>query len=258
MRISVTALIVLLSALAFADTMDKLGQALKHRNFKVRAQAAIVIGKLKDPRGVPLLIQALGDKEAAVRALAASALGKLRDPTALEALASRMNDPSSLVRDAVGKALGQIEDGPDEGPAVAQNPKGSGRFSVEISPVAANKGGPEMAKFVSGEVATHIGKLGNVSLEPEPNAPRYFVDLSITKLNADQKDAQGHVKVNCELSVIIATHPDHAMKSMSTVWTSVEEEGGSPRGIAAAQNFCLGETAKMAAEKLETYLKGVR
>lgn len=262
MRIAVTALVVCLSVLCFADSMDKLSHALlRDRSFRVRIQAAIIIGKLKDPRGVQPLIKALSDKEAAVRAVAASSLGKLRDPVALEALAGLMNDPSTLVRSAVGKALGTIEGSPDEDPTIVEPPQpmnGPRRFGIEISPVAANKGGPDMAKHVQTELEAQLGKLSEITLSPEPEMPRYFVDLSITKINSGPAETKGNVKVDCELSVIIATNPGHAMKAMTTVWTSVEEQGGASRGIGAAQNFCLGETAKMASEKVQSFLKGVR
>lgn len=262
MRIRVAALILLLSALAFADPIDKLGHALlRDRSYKVRAQAAIILGKLKGPRSVELLIQALHDRDPGVRAVAASSLGKLRDPSALEALAGVMNDPSSLVCTAVGQAIGAIEGAPDEKLEVVEGehlPAGPRRFSIELSPVAPNKGGAEMAKFVSGEVTSQIGYLNNITLQAEPNVPRYFLDVSITKLNSGAADTQGHVKVECELSVIIASHPDHAIKAMSTLWSSVEEQGGKSTGSAAAQEFCLGEASKMVAEKMDTYLKGVR
>jgi HEAT repeat protein len=71
----VTALLLLFSGLAFADSIDKLGQALLHdRSYRVRAQAAIVLGKLKARRGVPLLIKSLNDKEEAVRSAHVSRL----------------------------------------------------------------------------------------------------------------------------------------------------------------------------------------
>lgn len=262
MRVPVIALILSLSALAFADTLDTLGQALlRERSYRVRAQAAIVLGKLKDPRGVPLLIKALGDREAAVRAVAASSLGKLRDPDALEGLASLINDPSILVRSAAAKAVGAIENDSDQEPPIVDLPKlppGSRRFSIELTPMPVNKGDAEMAKRVHEEVATHLAELPNVILTPEPDVPRFFVDMSISKMTTGSAPASGNLTINCELSVIIASHPGHAITAMATLSSSIEEQGGRSSDVAAAQYYCLGELAKQATEKVQTYLKGVQ
>ena len=84
MRFVAVALIMLLSAPAFGDALDQASEALlTDRSYPVRVQAAMVLGKLKDRRGVAPLIAALRDKEAAVRVVAASALGKLGDASAL-------------------------------------------------------------------------------------------------------------------------------------------------------------------------------
>lgn len=255
-----TALILLLSGLAFADSLDKLGAALLHdRSYRVRAQAAIVLGKLKDRRGVPLLIKALNDKEEAVRAIAVASLGKLRDPEALEGLAALLNDPSPLVQSAVGKAIGAIEGSPDEGaPPAIEQPAGPRRFALEVSPAVANQGSPEMAKFVHDELVAKLANLSDVTLKPEPDVPSFFVDTSITKLDVSgSAEPRGHVKVDCNISVIVASYPEHSIKMMATLGASVEEENVAG-GAAEAQRDCLGEMANLAMGKVQTYLKGVR
>ena len=56
-------------------------------------------GALRDPRGVPLLIDALGDREAPVREQAAWALGALRDSRATAPLVARLKDEDARVRE---------------------------------------------------------------------------------------------------------------------------------------------------------------
>lgn len=259
MRIGALALIMLLSTVAFADSVDQLGQALlTDRSYNVRAQAAIVLGKLKDRRGVPLLISALRDKEAAVRVVAAASLGRLGDAAALPALRACSEDPEVLVRTAVSRAIAAIEN-PPEPTQPGIGPSGPGRFALEVSPTTCSLGIPDTARFTHREVSTQLSRLRGVVIGsgPTSNLPRYVVDTRIAKLSASSPDSQGRVQVECDLSIIVATYPERSIKMMATVGGNLEERN-DPKGVAEAKNFCLGDAAKQAAEKVQTYLQGVR
>src|SRR5262245_21067682 len=104
------------------------------RSYAVRVQAAIVLGKLQDRRGVPLLIRALDDTEAAVRVVAAASLGKLGDPAALPALRARLEDPEFPVRTAVSRAVSAIESAAEPGQDSIGPMAGPNRFALELSP----------------------------------------------------------------------------------------------------------------------------
>lgn len=56
----------------------------------IRGQAALAIGRIGDPAGVPLLVTLLSDPDTTVRAQAAFALGMLRDSGAVDELARRV------------------------------------------------------------------------------------------------------------------------------------------------------------------------
>lgn len=255
MKLYVVALILCLSTTAFADSIDQLGQALlTDRSYNVRAQAALVLGKIKDRRGVSLLISALADKESAVRAVAAASLGKLGDATAMPALRARLGDPDDLVRQAVLRAISAIESG-ESNPTVT--PNGPSRFSLVLSPTACTLGIPESVRYTQRELTTQLGRLRGVVLTPAPGLPRYFVDTKLSKLSVSAPDSRGRVQVECDLSVIVATHPDRSIKMMATVGGNLDEKN-DPKGLAEAKNFCLGDAAKQAAEKVQTYLQGVR
>jgi hypothetical protein len=91
---------------AAPDPLAEAGAALTSgRSEKIRAHAALVLGKRRDPRATPFLIRALRDSSSAVRAVAARALAELRDESARPALESAKNDRDAFVRRCVGEAL---------------------------------------------------------------------------------------------------------------------------------------------------------
>jgi hypothetical protein len=242
---------------AFADSVEQLGQALlKDRSYAVRAQAAVVLGKLQDRRGVPLLISALGDKEAAVRVVAAASLGKLGDPTALPALRARLDDGEPVVRSAVSRAIAAIES-IDQGQAGPGSATGPSRFSLSLNLTTGSPDLKDSARYIHRELGTQLGRLHGVVLAPIPGLLRYSVDTKIAKLATSPPDARGMVQVECDLNIIVASYPDHAIKMMATVGGNLEERN-DPKGLADAKNFCLSDAAKQAAEKVQTYLQGVR
>src|SRR3954465_1066470 len=99
-------LCLLLAAPAAADKIDDLTRALMtDPSYKVRVQAALVLGKLRDKRAVPSLMQALRDENESVRGVAATSLGQIGDKSAANALQQATNDPSEFVRNQAKKAL---------------------------------------------------------------------------------------------------------------------------------------------------------
>lgn len=242
---------------ACADRVDELEQALRNDpSYKVRAQAAIVLGNLKDPRGVPLLLRALHDSEAAVRVVAAASLGRIGDPSALSALRQSMSDAELPVRTAAGKAIAAIEAERDPSRSAAGPSTGARRFVLEVSPTMGSKSDPRLAKYAHDQIVAQLRLLKNVTLTPEPGAPRYFVDTTVSKVTTGPASSGNRVMVECDIGVIIAAYPAHSMQVMAQVGGSLDEPN-DPKGIADAKNFCLSDAAKQVAEKVQTYLKGV-
>src|SRR3954451_17031558 len=93
-------LVVALGERAEADKIDDLTRALmQDPSYKVRVQAALVLGKLNDKRAVPALIQALHDENETVRGVAATSLGRLGDRSSANALmVASSSDASEFVR----------------------------------------------------------------------------------------------------------------------------------------------------------------
>lgn len=95
-------------ARADAGAIEQLALTLaQHGSFKVRATAAVALGRLGDPRGAPALTSALAtDPHYAVRAAAASALGKVGASEGVGALLRALRDDDPMVRGQARDALG--------------------------------------------------------------------------------------------------------------------------------------------------------
>ncbi|SIO66291.1 HEAT repeat-containing protein [Singulisphaera sp. GP187] len=78
-----------------------------------RIEGAYTLGRLRDARAVPALVDRLkNDWDKDVRVAAANALGEIGDPRATESLRQAVSlDKRQAVRDAAGLALGQIASG---------------------------------------------------------------------------------------------------------------------------------------------------
>jgi cyclophilin family peptidyl-prolyl cis-trans isomerase/HEAT repeat protein len=91
---------------------EALGSAAAFANPEVRRLAALAAGRIRDPRGGPLLVRLLSDPDTAVAATAAFALGHLGDSAAVPALVplltvERMATAPTVVGEAAA-ALGKV------------------------------------------------------------------------------------------------------------------------------------------------------
>ena len=92
---------------------------LDDREPRVRARAALAIGRVGLVDGVAPLSRALEDADVEVRASAAFALGLIGDPSARSVLTTALQDRSPIVQGRAADALGLIGDRADA-PAVAR------------------------------------------------------------------------------------------------------------------------------------------
>jgi len=84
---------------------------LKDPDPLVRAQAAAALGRVRDPKSVPYLLEALKDTQAVVRWDACVALGLLRDPASLDPMVQVLRTDDSVdVRRAAARTLGLFRD----------------------------------------------------------------------------------------------------------------------------------------------------
>lgn len=89
--------------------VDMLIAALNDRSGNIRANAAWVLGQIKDKKAVEPLIKAARDRSAKVRSYAALALGKLGDERAIPVLNAAVNDTDRDVRMTAEQALKKLE-----------------------------------------------------------------------------------------------------------------------------------------------------
>jgi HEAT repeat protein/cyclophilin family peptidyl-prolyl cis-trans isomerase len=104
---------------------------------RIRRQAALAIGRVGLPEGVPPLAKLLADPDPQVRQTAAFALGLIGDSSARDPLIGALRDPSPLVKGSAAEALGLIGD--------RSSADAVGQMAVEIvqSGAVAQTPGPE-------------------------------------------------------------------------------------------------------------------
>src|SRR6478752_2376867 len=88
---------------------ELIGQLRESKDFRVRLQAALQLGRTMDPGALPPLIGALDDENASVRAAAVAALESLGDMRAIAPLKEHRLDRSDAVRKQIKSSLAELE-----------------------------------------------------------------------------------------------------------------------------------------------------
>ena len=92
---------------------EQVSVKLKEEGMKfsdVIVEAIKALGKIKDPKGLPVLIEALKDEsDGAVRCAAALAMGKIKDKSAVPYLITALDDKYWYVRRDAAKALSKLK-----------------------------------------------------------------------------------------------------------------------------------------------------
>ena len=149
-RLPLTVAVLLLIASwavpARADRVDDLCRTLtSDPSWRVRLQAAVVLGKLRDPRSVPSLLRALHDDNETVRGLSAQVLGEIGAPSVVMELdRARRSDSSAFVRNRAAEALAKIA--PDSQGHASGGGGGNRALHVEVGGIGmkGGRGSPEM------------------------------------------------------------------------------------------------------------------
>jgi hypothetical protein len=245
---------------AFAGKVEDLSRMLldHDNNYKIRVQAAQLIGKLGDPAGVGPLARALKeDDNKTVRWMAVHALSRLGNPAAipvLKSLLTREQDPS--VRAQAEKALASLAE-PGGAPGSAPGAK-KGKIFLTFGSF---KGGTHAADAGSLEVLRtalrrELGKLPTVTFSTEGADEKNFgssgqvgflIDGNVSRLEDGR--AGGNLETNCDVRVMVARWPSKSI----ILWTNAGAtvQGGSrPGDNAAARRDCLEASAGQVGEDL--------
>ncbi|MCA1663058.1 MAG: HEAT repeat domain-containing protein [Myxococcales bacterium] len=258
-RITVAVLlyIALAAAPARADRIDDLCRTLTNdSSWRVRLQAVVVLGKLRDPRSVPSLLRALGDENETVRGLSAQVLGEIGAQSALIALdRARRSDASAFVRNKANEAIIKLQ------PADAQAHRGGGTASssralhVEVGGIGAKAhASPELTQRLREYIIRELARTPGLTLEGKPLSG-FLIDSSIT--NVSRKLTDQWIEITCEVSFVVGRLPSRAMVMMTSGGATVQAPrmGMRPEREKALQFDALEGAVQGAHENLLAFLK---
>jgi hypothetical protein len=241
---------------------DLAGAVLGDPSFKVRTQAALLLGKLGDKAGVPPLTKALADDNKTVRAMAAQSLGKLGGDAASVALKTLLQrEADAFVRGQAEKALAAIisakplesenkADSKDRKVYLKFGPFTGGSKAADASLLALLRGSLKQSleklphvTVVEGVEEKNLGRAGQ---------PAFLVDGNVLKLQ--ENDAGSALETSCEVKVLVARWPSRSV----ILWTSAGaavQGGRRDRDKQNARHDCIEASAGQLGDSLIGYFK---
>ena len=189
--------------------IEDVEESLGHdQSFKVRVEAALILGRLRQVRSVPVLVGALRDPQPGVRSAAANALGQIGSPLPREALAAALRDPEAPVRRAARVALRRL--GSEEGGAREPGEAGirthaAVKPSFEIKAVGdpEHHAGPALRSHMRDFLVDQLRPFGDV--DPIEHHGMYAVDGVIKTLS--QATTPRDVEVRCAVQLVVSRQP---------------------------------------------------
>jgi hypothetical protein len=253
--------VLLLTAPVRAGRVEDAARMLQDSSYKVRVQAALVLGRIGDPAALGPLVRALGDGNRTVRAMAAQSLGKLGSRDAVPALKSileREQDP--FVRAEVGKALAKL--GPANGaPGRGADKRGQIYLTLGTFSGGTRAADPRVLETLRTALRRELSKLSTVTFTLEGTDEKNFakagrvgflIDGNVTRL--DDGLVGGATETNCDVKVMVARWPSRSI----ILWTSAGAavQGGSRvEDRQSARLECLEASAGQLAEDLSRFLQ---
>jgi hypothetical protein len=239
---------------AHADRVDDVSAALVgDSSWRVRLQAAVVLGRLHDRRAVPALTRALSDPVETVRGMAAQVLGDLGDPEARAALERAKRDPSSFVRGqalvAYNKLMGGTQVTYGSHPTVRA-------LHVEVGGIGAktNLASPELKQRLREFITRELEHTPGLTLQGAP-LNGFLIDSAITSIS--RRTTTDYVEISCEVSLIVGRLPSKAMVMMTSGGATVQapKAGFRPEREHEMQVDVLEGAVHSAHENLLAFLK---
>jgi HEAT repeats len=241
---------------AQADRVDDLSRALTtDPSWRVRLQAAVVLGKLHERRAAPALARALRDPNESVRGLAAQVLGDVGGPDDVPALERARFDESAFVRERAGQSLARLRpSAPSSAEPAARGEPGA--LHVEVGGVGAKGRGvsPELTRRLRELILRELSHTPGLTIEGKPLSG-FLIDSAITSVS--RKTTDNWVEISCEISFIVGRLPSKSMVMMTSGGATVQAPklGFRPEKEQALQVDALEGAVHGAHENLLAYLR---
>jgi len=206
-------------AFAQAPQIEDVEDSLVHDpSYKVRVEAALILGKLHQQHSLPALIVASKDPHPAVRASAVRSLGLIGDPGGRDPVLAALHDPSPTVRHMARDALRGFGTGDDAVareagvPSIRRRPA---KMSIEVRPVGdpRNQAGPVIRSHMRDFLVEQLRPLGDVSAD-EGASTTYAVGGVIKSLAIARGGSD--VEVVCAVQLIVMRQPGNALFLMTS------------------------------------------
>lgn len=200
----------------------------KSKAFRVRAQAALSLGRLEPSKSVrKALGGALKDKHPAVRIAAISSLGRIGDASSVVLLERATKDRVESVRDAAQEALRRLRDGesssPDAKYYVAVDKPGSKAKGMSASALES------VRRFLTAQVSdlegVELATVGESPSEVSRVLEKRKLKGFIIQSSVAQLDKNG-ASTRAVVSVILSSYPGREMRAMLRGAATVT--GGDP------------------------------
>jgi hypothetical protein len=243
---------------ALAGKVEDLSRMLlEDSSYKVRLQAALLLGKVGDRAATPSLIKALGDENRVVRAMAAQSLGRLGASDAVPALKGVLQrERDSFVRVQLEKALAALGPSPDGGKGKAKIYLTFGTFSG-----GAKLPDPTLLNALRSALQRELNKLSGVTFSLESGEEKSFgksgrlgflIDGNVTRL--DDGMVGGAVEINCDVKVMVARWPSKSIILWTNAGAAVQG-GARERDKESARRDCLEASAGQLGEDLAKFFQ---
>jgi hypothetical protein len=202
------------SARAQGPQIEDVEDSLMHdASYKVRVEAALILGKLHQERSIPALIAGARNDNPAVRAASVRSLGLIGSPSARDTVLAALHDPVPTVRHMARDALralgGNDESTPREPgePAIRRRP--GSRVSIEVRPIndPEHQASPVMRSHMRDFIVEQLRPLYDVS--PAENHATYTVGGLVKNLSTVHGDSD--VEVICKVQLVVMRQPGNAL-----------------------------------------------
>ncbi len=182
------------------DVEQSLG---RDRSYKVRVDAALVLGRLRQDRSVPALIGALRDGHPAVRATAARSLGLIGNPDARGPLTRAMQDGHGMVRRMAREAQKGLDLREQQEREATRRQRARPTFVVKSIGDRTRKATPALRGYMRDVLAGQLQVVGDV--QDESLQTGFVIDGVINDLSLSTRPDL--VEVRCAVQLVVSRNP---------------------------------------------------